>query len=82
MSNLESESQCLECDPGKYCSGGQATVDGDCDAGYSCPRGSSQKDPPAAFSFSPLTNGVCPVGHYCEPGNQLPTQCPEGKYND
>ena len=82
MTNLESESQCLECDPGKYCTGGSDTTTGDCDPGYSCPRGSSQKDPPGAFSFSPLTGGVCPTGHYCETGNQLPTQCPQGKYND
>lgn len=39
------------------------------------------KDLNAVFSFSPLTGGRCPPGHYCEPGNELPTQCPEGKYN-
>lgn len=81
MTNLAASTECLECDPGKYCTGGASAVSGDCDAGYACFRGSSTKNPSGTFSFTQLTNGLCPAGHYCPAGTKLPVQCPEGTYS-
>ncbi len=60
LTNLASVSECLECDPGSYCSGGTSAISGDCDAGFVCSRGSGVKNPGGVFSFTQLNNGICP----------------------
>ena len=58
------------CAVGKY-SAGTATTCTDCDAGYVCPQGSTQSNPPS---------DICPLGSYCESGTTQETPCPAGKY--
>lgn len=36
LKNLWDISQCVECPPGKFCTGGLDSPDGLCDAGYKC----------------------------------------------
>lgn len=45
-SGSETIDDCWSCLPGSYCEGtGLANVTGDCEAGYYCPGGQSQKAP-------------------------------------
>ena len=60
----------VECTPGDYCqTAGLSTPTGPCDAGYYCPLGST----------SP-TQVICPVGHFCVQGSDLPEACRNGTY--
>ena len=44
--HLKSSDECTPCPPGKYCSGRANNIwDGNCEAGYWCIRGASQKAP-------------------------------------
>jgi len=69
MKRLSSPDDCPYCPTSYYCHSG--LKQGLCDAGYSCDFGAiSARDP----------NKICPIGHYCTTGNELPTRCPEGYY--
>ena len=60
----------LECDSGKYCELWELEApSGDCDAGYYCDGGISQRDPP---------DRICPPGNYCPQGAGSPIPCPAG----
>ena len=52
---------------------------GDCDAGYICYEGSTSKTP-----TSVATDGgePCPIGHYCNSGEQFAEPCKPGTKND
>ena len=44
--HLKSSDECTPCPSGKYCSGKSNKIwDGDCEAGYWCVQGASQKAP-------------------------------------
>ena len=69
-----SETECLLCTPGYYCSQpGLPTEEGRCTEGYYCPSGTSDPTP---------DNSTCPVGHYCPLGVDIPIVCPPGSYQD
>ena len=90
--NLEAASECYPCDPGKYCLGGNAAPDADCDQGYACPSGKAEAGmpmgigattatPSGTFDFSSDTvPGQCPAGYYCPTGSRKPIPCPFGTY--
>ena len=81
--DLRTETECLSCPPGKYCLGGKDAADGDCDAGFVCPRGSSTATPNSAtYTFALNTPGICPQGYMCAAGSKSPTPCPVGSYQD
>lgn len=86
--NAETAGDCYPCDPGKFCTGGKDTPDGDCKEGYVCPRGAqSEYDAGKTFVFAtspsdPQSEGLCPKGHYCETGSKAPIPCPIGQYQD
>eukprot|EP00704_Kipferlia_bialata_P000894 g894.t1 len=66
------EGSCVDCTEGFYCSGtGRSTVSGACQAGYYCPAGQIQANPPAY---------ECDAGYYCEAGVSVQSMCPAGKY--
>lgn len=55
---------CLECPPGKFCSGqGQSTVGGDCGGGYFCEQSETEQNP---------TGNECTAGYYCPTGSTSP----------
>ena len=58
------------CGVGKY-SAALAQSCTNCDAGYLCPEGSVQADPPT---------DLCPLGYYCESGTTSATPCAAGTY--
>ena len=69
-----SSSYPTECTAGTYCAdSGLTDPSGDCFAGFYCPQGSVQADPPAT---------PCTAGHYCEAGSPVPTACPQGTYSN
>eukprot|EP00002_Diphylleia_rotans_P010730 TRINITY_DN2129_c0_g1_i2.p1 TRINITY_DN2129_c0_g1~~TRINITY_DN2129_c0_g1_i2.p1 ORF type:complete len:5186 (-),score=657.71 TRINITY_DN2129_c0_g1_i2:603-16160(-) len=68
---------CLDCPPGKYCTGGGSTPTGDCDAGYIC-LGQAPSSRPSGTTTNILD---CPVGHFCPLGSTNPTPCPIGSYS-
>ena len=75
--NLVNETQCTQCDPGKYCDTyGQSTFTNDCFAGYVCLSGASVGNPTDG-----ITGYECPAGHYCVAGTHTPTPCPMGTYS-
>ena len=61
-------SECIPCDPGKYCgTSGASDVTNDCDAGYFCQGGASSAQP---------EGGICPKGYKCSAGSASPEPCP------
>ena len=79
--NLETVTQCVNCDPGMYCLGGKSAVDGPCAAGYVCPSGATTQITYSLYSFSTNLPGQCPLGYICPQGSSAPTPCPIGTYN-
>ncbi|GFS22362.1 fibrillin-1-like [Elysia marginata] len=78
-SSLQSESQCIPCDPGRVCSGSGLTApNGLCAAGYYC-RGSAYTDKPRDGG---ATGDFCPKGHYCPEGTGEPNTCIPGSFNN
>lgn len=71
---LASESQCILCDPGKYCDNPNMLAPaGECNPGYYCTL--------AAFVPNPSVNGSeCVQGTYCVQGSGFPVNCPKGMY--
>ena len=82
ISAAGSVEDCIECPVGKYCVGAKDEPDGDCDAGYFCPKRQSQATFTAEYEFGADDGGQCPAGHYCEAGTLSPTPCPVGTYSD
>lgn len=81
VTGLYSQDMCTECPQGKYCSGGQGSPDGDCDATFYCPIGSSaQNGYSNEHVIGTTVAGLCPKGFYCEAGAEAPVPCPKGKY--
>merc|ERR1712198_7590 len=65
-------SDCMACDPGKYCSmSGLAAPDGPCKRHYYCPGGNMSPNPPQF---------LCPEGHFCGEGTATPVPCPKGHF--
>lgn len=79
MSNstgLTTSGQCPACKGGYYCAtSGLIEPTGQCDAGYYCDSGASTATPNDG-----TTGDVCPMGHYCPTGTDVPIQCPVGMY--
>ena len=78
--NIASKAECTDCDPGKYCTGGKDVPDGDCNAGFVCPKKSPVAISSSVYSKSANTPGLCPAGYYCEVGTAFPKPCPIGTY--
>ena len=72
-----SDSDCLACDPGRYCIGGEADVTGPCAAGFYCVGGAAKATP-----SDEVTEGgdVCWDGWQCAEGASVPTPCAAGFY--
>ena len=61
MTNLQSEAQCSQCDPGKFCSGlGLTAPVANCTAGYYCRLGANVSAPTDG-----ITGNVCPADIVC-----------------
>ena len=73
---LGSETECISCDPGLYCSAYNLTEpSGECFAGYYCILSSTQPNP-----IGKSYGDVCPSGHYCPKGTHTPFACPSGTF--
>eukprot|EP01135_Chromosphaera_perkinsii_P005913 Nk52_evm8s371 gene=Nk52_evmTU8s371 len=76
--NLKQASECTKCSAKKFCAGtGNTAVSGDCSAGYFCQQGAATSSPRQDSSAN-----ICPVGHYCPLGTDVPIKCPIGTFND
>ena len=89
VAKLSRVTQCIQCLPGSYCSGGGPSVSGPCTAGYVCPPGSviPTQYPCPAGTFSSDTDlfdlsqcTPCPPGSYCPLASTSITSCPAGTY--
>ncbi|XP_070551431.1 multiple epidermal growth factor-like domains protein 6 [Ptychodera flava] len=77
---IYSESQCLQCDGGKYCKDpGSSNVTGNCSPGYYCRYGVNMEEPNGGHTGD---GAICPPGHYCPEGSPDPIGCPSGSYNE
>lgn len=85
----QSVSDCVPCDPGKYCvSAGLSAPTADCAGGWYCVWGAWSDQPfdIAAYNesysdcFCPnnKTGGQCQPGQFCPPGSVQPTPCTTG----
>lgn len=68
-----------------FCRGGQ--ISSECLAGYWCKSGSSNNLINRTMEFQNCSanqdcSGLCPQGHYCPQGVDLPVPCPEHTYRD
>ncbi|CAK8677709.1 unnamed protein product [Clavelina lepadiformis] len=74
---LQAADECLDCEPGKFCSTtGLTAPDGNCTAGYFCSGGSSTSTPTG-------TGGdLCSSGFYCPEGTPAELRCPAGGYSN
>jgi hypothetical protein len=87
---LKAATECSNCLPGFYCSGGNITVSGDCARGYYCP---SKTKYPTQYScpagtYSNLTNlysisqcTPCEPGYFCSEASTEMTACPNGTFS-
>ena len=91
IAGKQSVSDCLPCDPGKYCATpGLSTPSGDCKEGWYCIRGAWSDQPTdistynSSYSdcFCPAnqTGGQCQPGQYCPVGSSSPQDCLPGIY--
>ncbi|TSQ58043.1 Sodium channel subunit beta-3 [Bagarius yarrelli] len=77
ITKAQSQSACVPCPPGFYCSiPGASQPQGQCQAGYFCQSGSAFPAP--VNTTSTLRNGPCPKGHFCPLGTLTPLPCPAG----
>ena len=66
----------LPCSPGSFCLTEKLSQPtGLCIDGYYCTSGSVVRNP-----VDGLTGDVCPVGHYCPNGTDVPYKCSNGSY--
>lgn len=79
VTGLKTDTQCEQCETGKYCVDGRET--GNCAAGFWCKKGNWQPTP-----FSNETDVAigepCPYGYYCPTGTLKPVQCPDNRFID
>ena len=74
------ESDCTQCDGGKYCLlPGESVVTGNCSAGYFCTIGVDMATPSTSINNTG-TGEECYMGHYCPEGSNLPIPCAAGTY--
>ena len=65
---------CSLCEPGRYCQHpGKTEPTGDCEQGFYCPAGQSQKDPPTH---------ICQPGYKCPTGSPAQQLCESGTWTD
>ena len=76
----DSQSDCLPCDPGRYCDApGISAPTGNCNEGFYCQSGVNIQTP----SGGHLGDGaVCPPGSFCPEASFQPTPCQQGTYNN
>ena len=67
-------SECVPCPTGKYCKDG--TIKGDCDDGFFCLAGASNKQPKNEF----FEDTILSYSSVCEPGVQCAGYCPPGHF--
>eukprot|EP00916_Digyalum_oweni_P016107 GHVL01026433.1.p1 GENE.GHVL01026433.1~~GHVL01026433.1.p1 ORF type:complete len:1507 (+),score=344.66 GHVL01026433.1:59-4522(+) len=67
------ESDCILCDPGKYCTGLGSSID--CEGGYVCTGGSSIQNPESVHGYR------CNEGYYCPAGALDQKPCRPGYYS-
>ncbi|XP_015775926.1 PREDICTED: sushi, von Willebrand factor type A, EGF and pentraxin domain-containing protein 1-like, partial [Acropora digitifera] len=94
---LYKESQCQDCDAGKFCDGRNLTSPTDfCAAGYFCTIGVSVRKPyidgynltnsscpnPTFLGQYTGIGDICPPGTFCTEGSNVPKDCTSGSYND
>ena len=87
-SNGKSNSDCLPCPPGKFCSveglyqpgDGVIGTDPSCDPGYYCKSKAIEKTPTKDLSADNLF-GPCEGGYYCPKGVSAPLPCPPGTFS-
>ena len=68
---------CEECPPGYYSDGQYSVNCSQCEAGYICTGGATQKNP----TTSAEGGYACPAGYYCPLGELAPIPCPIATYN-
>ena len=69
-------SDCMQCDPGRYCSQqGLTNYTGLCAPGYYCVSGANVSQP-----VDGVTGDICPEGYYCPAGSSNPIVCEMGSY--
>ncbi|CDI82519.1 hypothetical protein, conserved [Eimeria praecox] len=74
---LDSEEQCTQCPPGKFCSiASLAAPSGSCEPGFICHGGATTPTPTDG-----VTGEQCPPGGYCQAGATTVTPCLAGYYN-
>jgi hypothetical protein len=78
---LFNSSQCRPCDAGSYCRGtGLTKPTAKCAGGFLCLRGC--QDPRCVTtSCLALSQGPCPIGHYCPNGTTAAIPCASGTYS-
>jgi hypothetical protein len=78
---LFNSSQCRPCDAGSYCRGtGLTKPTAKCAGGFLCLRGC--QDPRCTTtSCLALSQGPCPIGHYCPNGTTAAIPCASGTYS-
>uniref|UniRef100_A0A3Q3IVN5 Uncharacterized protein n=1 Tax=Monopterus albus TaxID=43700 RepID=A0A3Q3IVN5_MONAL len=75
LAGRASHTDCSPCPPGSFCnSSALAEPSGPCSPHF-CSLGSTEPCP-----VSQPYGDVCPMGHYCPQGSQLPKPCPVGSY--
>lgn len=78
-----SETECLDCPPGYFCStAGKYELDDStdlCAGGYFCKRGSKLQEPIADYPGDD-NGGRCVKGYYCPEGSAYALKCDAGKY--
>jgi len=69
LTKLVSQDDCPLCPNTKWCTNG--LIQGTCARGYYCDFGAvAEQD----------STKICPAGHYCPLGTELPIRCPKGFY--
>lgn len=76
ITGAQDSTYCLDCDPGKYCSGsGLEAVSGTCTGGYICIKKATTSTPTDG-----TTGSRCSSGYYCPSGGNVMIECSAGSY--
>ena len=85
---LHREDQCLICQPGKYCTGGDGSGGKVCPSGHFCPENIGNPLPCPGGTYTEQSGSedlsycmLCPAGFYCPTGTSHPLPCSAGTYN-